>query len=195
MTRIIPKIFSFAIFLIGFIHSYGLFSLFSPKYNVFRLKIKGSFDSKNKVSTSDEMLDPFVPPNYYDTTLKFPNSTPNNLEEVQKTSSVKSTEPLSHDLASSLYIEKENDIDEAPIKLVNDKVSLIESVELTKSVIDMTSLIFRGDLVSILGFTMPMILNMAQMIMSTLVHSELFSETILPALALYIGNILFIIFL
>jgi hypothetical protein len=104
------------------------------------------------------------------------------------------TESETNDFKTSLL----PDIDTPDLLLqesVTTEDSFIHSLNFAKNFIETTSLLIRSDMVSIISILFPMLTNSVQMVASILMHNDIFQETILPALALYCGNILFIIFL
>lgn len=73
--------------------------------------------------------------------------------------------------------------------------TFIESLEFAKSVVDTTTTLLRVDILLALSAFLPFVSNFGHMISSSFLENDLFANTIIPAMALYLGNILFIIFL
>ena len=87
------------------------------------------------------------------------------------------------------------DVDFPALQTLADDDSFIQSLDFAKSVADMTSSVFRMDVLMAMVIIFPNIDNFVQFVTSSVVHNQVITDNILPAMALYFGNILFFIFL
>jgi hypothetical protein len=102
--------------------------------------------------------------------------------------------------APQLSIQEAQDTIETSLLKLAEEVeenddTFVESLDFAKSVTETTTLVFRGDVAMALGIIFPNIDNLMQFITSNLMHNDMFAQNIIPALALYFGNLLFFIFL
>ena len=109
------------------------------------------------------------------------------------------------DVATTLRFEESNpmnpmngDFSESPslgLDVDTEHDTFIESLEFAKSFVDTATTLIRGDIIFAMCALIPFLANAGHMISSSFLENDLFANTVIPAMALYLGNILFLIFL
>ena len=174
------------------ITSFMLVSHFWPlvsSYNFGTMKTKWLAKDKQLENLPSKMYlstDPFA--SYNDLYPQTNQRTTVSSTELQST--VMSDLPVISDTVSA-NISFEEFIDDSAV----EDDSFVQSLDFAKSVVDKTSMLLRGEVIMAIGILSPVLMNVAQTMTSNIMENQMMQENILNAMALYLGNLLFIIFL